>query len=98
PPLRDAPQPAERPERHHPCDGQVRRSVHLTGTPPPRGGRKPRDPSGGFACLKTGSGILVAMTKRDILAHAKPHYEEDQLLDLDHAIDFATESHKGQKR
>lgn len=38
------------------------------------------------------------MTKRDVLAHAEPHYEEDQLLDLEHAIDFATESHKGQKR
>src|SRR5690349_24782024 len=38
------------------------------------------------------------MTKRDVLARAKPHYEENQLLDLEHAIDFATEAHKGQKR
>ncbi len=38
------------------------------------------------------------MTKRDVLAHAKPHYEENQLLDLDHAIDFATSAHEGQKR
>ena len=38
------------------------------------------------------------MRKREILAHAKPHYEEDQLLELEHAIDFATEAHKGQSR
>lgn len=38
------------------------------------------------------------MKKRDILTHARPHYEEDQLLELEHAIDFATKSHLGQKR
>ncbi len=38
------------------------------------------------------------MNKRDLLAHAAPHYDDDQLLDLDHAIDFATKAHEGQKR
>jgi GTP pyrophosphokinase len=38
------------------------------------------------------------MKKRDLLAHATPHYSEDQLLELEHAIDFASESHIGQKR
>lgn len=38
------------------------------------------------------------MKKRELLEHAKPHYEDDQLLELEHAIDFATEAHAGQKR
>lgn len=38
------------------------------------------------------------MKKRDVLAIAQPHYDEDQLLELDLAIDFATDAHKGQKR
>lgn len=38
------------------------------------------------------------MNKRQLLDQAKAHYEEDQLLDLDHAIDFATKAHEGQKR
>lgn len=38
------------------------------------------------------------MKKSELLAHAKPHYEEDQLLELEHAIDFATKKHTGQKR
>lgn len=38
------------------------------------------------------------MTKRDVIAHAEPYYEDDQLLELEYAIDFATEAHKGQKR
>jgi GTP pyrophosphokinase len=38
------------------------------------------------------------MKKRDILNYAKPHYDEDELLDLEHAIDFATTAHEGQKR
>ena len=38
------------------------------------------------------------MKKRDLLEHAKPHYEENQLLELEHAIDFATKAHVGQKR
>ena len=38
------------------------------------------------------------MKKRDVLQHAKPHYDEDQLLELEHAIDFATQAHEGQMR
>jgi GTP pyrophosphokinase len=38
------------------------------------------------------------MKKRDLIDHAKPHYDENQLLDLTHAIDFATNAHKDQKR
>lgn len=38
------------------------------------------------------------MKKRELLDYARPHYTEDQLLDLDHAIDVATEAHKNQKR
>lgn len=38
------------------------------------------------------------MKKRDLLERAKPHYEEDQLLELEHAIEFATKAHVGQKR
>lgn len=38
------------------------------------------------------------MKKRDVLDHATPHYDENQVLELGHAIDFATEHHRGQKR
>ena len=38
------------------------------------------------------------MKKRELLERAKPHYEEDQLLELEHAIEFAVDHHKGQKR
>ncbi len=38
------------------------------------------------------------MNKRDVLLAAKPHYTGDQLLELEHAIDVATEAHVGQKR
>jgi GTP pyrophosphokinase len=38
------------------------------------------------------------MKKREVLLHAKPHYDEDQLLELEHAIDFATNAHNGQLR
>ncbi|HEY5695395.1 MAG TPA: RelA/SpoT family protein [Candidatus Saccharimonadales bacterium] len=38
------------------------------------------------------------MKKQHVLDQAKAHYEEDQLLELDHAIDFATKAHEGQKR
>ncbi len=38
------------------------------------------------------------MKKRDVLIEAKPHYEEEQLLELEHAIDFATKAHEGQLR
>lgn len=38
------------------------------------------------------------MKKHDVLDHATPHYDEDQLLELEHAITFATRAHTGQKR
>lgn len=38
------------------------------------------------------------MKKRDVLEAAKPHYPENQLLELDHAIDVATKAHAKQKR
>lgn len=38
------------------------------------------------------------MKKAELLSHAYPHYDEDQLLELEHAIDFATKKHEGQKR
>jgi len=38
------------------------------------------------------------MTKERLLKLASVHYGEDQLLELDHAIDFATKMHEGQLR
>src|SRR3954467_4612647 len=38
------------------------------------------------------------MKKSELLERAKPHYEENQVLDLEHAIDVATKAHEGQKR
>lgn len=38
------------------------------------------------------------MDKKTILENAEPYYENNQLLEIDHAIDFAEEAHKGQKR
>jgi len=38
------------------------------------------------------------MLKKTLLENAKPHYEELQVLELEHAIDYATKAHKGQKR
>jgi len=38
------------------------------------------------------------MKKSELLAHAAPFYEEDQLLELEHAIDVASTVHQGQKR
>jgi guanosine-3',5'-bis(diphosphate) 3'-pyrophosphohydrolase len=38
------------------------------------------------------------MKKREILAQAQPHYEDNELLELEHAIDYATTAHEGQKR
>lgn len=38
------------------------------------------------------------MNKHALLEHAQPHYEEDQLLELEHAIDYASKAHVGQKR
>lgn len=38
------------------------------------------------------------MTKAELLEKARLHYNEDQLLELEHAIDVATKAHTGQKR
>lgn len=38
------------------------------------------------------------MDKRSVLDAAAPHYSEEELLELDHAIDVATEAHRHQKR
>lgn len=38
------------------------------------------------------------MKKRDLLDHATPHYDDEQLLELDQAVSFAIEAHAGQKR
>lgn len=38
------------------------------------------------------------MKKRELLELAEKFYDEDQLAELTHAIDFAMEKHKGQKR
>lgn len=38
------------------------------------------------------------MNKRELLDYAQPRYEETEVLELEHAIDFATTAHEGQKR
>lgn len=38
------------------------------------------------------------MEKREVMALAKEIYDDNQLAELEHAIDYATEKHKGQKR
>lgn len=38
------------------------------------------------------------MKKSELLERATPFYEENEILELEHAIDVATECHKGQKR
>jgi len=38
------------------------------------------------------------MKKSDLLEKAAPHYEEDQVLELAHAIEVASKAHDGQKR
>ncbi|PLS81947.1 bifunctional (p)ppGpp synthetase/guanosine-3',5'-bis(diphosphate) 3'-pyrophosphohydrolase, partial [Candidatus Saccharibacteria bacterium] len=38
------------------------------------------------------------MRKQDLLRNAKDYYDEPALLELEHAIDFATQKHTGQKR
>lgn len=38
------------------------------------------------------------MNKRELLDYATPHYEDDEVLEITHAIDFATKHHLGQKR
>ena len=38
------------------------------------------------------------MDKDSLLKLAKNYYSEDEILELEHAIDFATKAHQGQKR
>lgn len=38
------------------------------------------------------------MNKSDLLEKATPHYDDNQILELEHAIDLATTAHEGQKR
>jgi len=38
------------------------------------------------------------MNQSELLRRAKPHYEENELLELEHAVDFASKHHEGQKR
>jgi GTP pyrophosphokinase len=38
------------------------------------------------------------MKRRELIAKASPHYEEEHLMELDHAIDIASKAHSGQKR
>jgi guanosine-3',5'-bis(diphosphate) 3'-pyrophosphohydrolase len=38
------------------------------------------------------------MKKRHLIDQAKLHYEDDQILELEHAVDFAMKAHEGQKR
>lgn len=38
------------------------------------------------------------MKRRELLELAKPHYDEEQLQELEHALEFATKAHVGQKR
>lgn len=38
------------------------------------------------------------MTKSELIELATPFYDKNQVLELDHAIDFATKAHTGQKR
>jgi len=38
------------------------------------------------------------MKKSELLKLAKPFYDENELLELEHAIDYATKAHAGQKR
>ncbi len=40
----------------------------------------------------------ICMNKRDVIESARPHYSAEQVLELEHAIDVATESHRGQVR
>lgn len=38
------------------------------------------------------------MKKVELITHAKPFYEEEQILELQHAVQVAADAHKGQKR
>lgn len=42
--------------------------------------------------------IIETMEKREVMVLAKEIYDDNQLAELEHAIDYATEKHKGQKR
>lgn len=38
------------------------------------------------------------MNKSELLQKAQPHYDDDQVLDLEHAISVASKAHENQKR
>ncbi len=38
------------------------------------------------------------ISKKELLNNARPHYDENQVSEIEHAIDFATKMHEGQKR
>jgi len=38
------------------------------------------------------------ISKKELLNNARPHYDENQISEIEHAIDFATKMHEGQKR
>jgi guanosine-3',5'-bis(diphosphate) 3'-pyrophosphohydrolase len=40
----------------------------------------------------------MIMHKKQLLQHAQPFYEENEILELEHAIDIASTAHEGQKR
>lgn len=42
--------------------------------------------------------IICTINKSELLENAKPYYKENQLLELEHAVDFATTAHADQKR
>ena len=42
--------------------------------------------------------IIDIVQKKDLIENAAPYYDKNQILELEHAIDFATEAHAGQKR
>ena len=44
------------------------------------------------------TGIIITMEKHEVMALAKEVYDDDQIAELEHAINFATEKHEGQKR
>ena len=39
-----------------------------------------------------------AMNKKDLINLIEPRYDKTRVLELEHAIDFATKAHEGQKR
>jgi len=38
------------------------------------------------------------MEKSELIEHARPYYDENQIIELERAVDFATNAHHGQKR